>query len=123
MKITAGKKILEPKIELYDSELDKYFVKNILMPYLSQVYYGLIYRGTKDYIGVKKTKQYLNLPELIGQRICEQINSNGDARVEHDEFVGFFLRAMMGSKEQRMHIAFKCYDFDGDECIQQEEIH
>jgi hypothetical protein len=35
MKITAGKKILEPKIELYDSELDKYFVKNILMPYLS----------------------------------------------------------------------------------------
>jgi Ca2+-binding EF-hand superfamily protein len=31
-------------------------VKHILTPYLSSVYFGLIARGNKDYLGVKKTK-------------------------------------------------------------------
>jgi hypothetical protein len=57
------------------------------MPYLSNVYYGLIGRQYKDYLGVVKTKHYLNLPELIGDRIVKQINANGDERIDHDEFV------------------------------------
>ena len=67
-------------------------------------------------------KHYLNLPELIGQRIVKQINSNGDERIDHDEFVQFFLRLLMGTIEQRMLIAFRCYDVDDDQQISEEEV-
>ena len=43
------------------------------------------------------------------------MNANGDERIDHDEFVKFFLTVLMGSLEQKMLIAFKCYDMDGDE--------
>ena len=79
------------------------------------MFFGLISRTNKDYLGVKKTKQYLNMPEFIGQRIVIQMNANGDERIDHDEFVKFFLTVLMGSLEQKMLIAFKCYDMDGDE--------
>lgn len=92
------------------------------MPYLSSVYFGLVQRTNKDYIGCQKAKLYLNMPEYIGQRIVEQINANGDERIDHDEFVKFFLTMLMGTLEQKMQIAFKCYDMDGDEQIEFSEI-
>ena len=57
----------------------------------------------------------MNLPGLIGSRITSMINANGDERIDHDEFVGFFIRLFMGSPQQKMKIAFDCYDFDKDE--------
>ena len=97
-------------------------MKHILTPYLSSVYFGLIGRSNKDYLGCKKTKQYLNMPELIGDRIVRQMNANGDERIDHDEFVKFFLKLLMGSLEQKMLIAFRVYDVDGDENISDEEV-
>ena len=41
----------------------------------------------------------MNLPELLGERIVKQINANGDERIDHDEFVKFFLTLLMGSFE------------------------
>ena len=64
----------------------------------------------------------MNLPELIGVRIMKQMNANGDERIDHDEFVKFFLKMLMGSYEQKMLIAFKCYDVDSDESISKEEV-
>lgn len=64
----------------------------------------------------------MNLPELIGMRIMKQMNANGDERIDHDEFVKFFLKMLMGSYEQKMLIAFKCYDVDSDECVSKEEV-
>ena len=62
------------------------------------------------------------MPFLIGQRVCNIINANGDERVDADEFVLFFIRLLMGTKQQRMHIAFRIYDADNDESICIEEI-
>jgi len=62
-------------------------------------------------------KEYLNLPELLAKRIINQINCVGKERVEENEFVRFFLRMFMGSLEQKMLIAFKCYDSNKDEAI------
>jgi len=42
------------------------------------------------------------------------MNANGDERIDHDEFVKFFIKMLMGSVEQKMHIAFNVYDIDGD---------
>ena len=62
------------------------------------------------------------MPELIGDRIVRQMNANGDERIDHDEFVKFFLKLLMGSLKQKMLIAFRVYDVDGDECISAEEV-
>lgn len=62
-------KINQIRIENYQPAQDGFFVKHILAPYLSSVYFGLIARSNKDYLSCRKTKQYLNMPELIGDRI------------------------------------------------------
>ena len=78
---------------------DGHFVKTILVPYLSEVYYSLVARDSKDYLSAEATKQYLNLPELLSERIIGIINANGDERIDHDEFVEFFLTIFMGSEQ------------------------
>ena len=50
------------------------------------------------------------------------MNANGDERIDHDEFVGFFLKVMMGTPEQKLMICFKIYDVEFDESIAPEEI-
>jgi len=62
-------------------------------------------------------KEYLNLPELLGKRIINQINCVGKEKVEQNEFVRFFLRMFMESLEQKMLITIKCYDSNKDEAI------
>ena len=57
------------QVENPNPEQDNYFVKCILTPYLSQVYFGLIERQHKDYLSVRRTKLYLSLPPLIGERM------------------------------------------------------
>lgn len=64
----------------------------------------------------------MNLPEILGDRLVRQMNANGDERIDHDEFVLFMLKMLMGTFEQKMLIAFKCYDVDGDEQISQREV-
>jgi hypothetical protein len=44
------------------------------------------------------TKQYLNMTEVLADRVLQQINDNGDERIDHDEFVGFMLQVAMGTK-------------------------
>lgn len=92
------------------------------IPYLSEVYFGLIARGTKDYLGLLRTMQYLNMPHPIGERICNQINANGDERIDHDEFIEFLVTALMGNIQQKMMIAFKVFDPEENECIAAEEV-
>ena len=50
------------------------------------------------------------------------MNANGDERIDHDEFVKFMLKLLMGSLEQKMLIAFRCYDVDDDQVITEEEV-
>lgn len=50
------------------------------------------------------------------------MNANGDERLDHDEFVKFFLKMLMGSLEQKMLIAFRCYDVDDDQSISKDEV-
>jgi len=59
----------------------------------------LLARQNKDYLTPVRIKQYLNLPELIGNRLVKLINANGDERIDHDEFVAFMLKLLMGSFE------------------------
>ena len=85
-------------MENYNHSIDRFFLNNVLTPYLYSVYYCLIQKGTKDYLSVNKTREYLNMPFLIGQRVCNIINANGDERIDADEFVLFFLKLLMGTK-------------------------
>jgi hypothetical protein len=58
-------------MENFMAEQDGFFIAKILTPYLSSVYFGLITRQNKDYLTCIRTKQYMNLPELIGERIVK----------------------------------------------------
>jgi len=64
----------------------------------------------------------MGLPSFIGDRLVEQINTNGDERIDHDEFVRFFLILCAGSFEQRMLIAFKCFDLHDNEILSKEDV-
>lgn len=74
-------------MDVYQAARDSYFIKKMMVPYFGQVYQALIDKSTKSYLDIKKTKQYLALPEPIADRICQQINANGDERIDHDEFI------------------------------------
>jgi Ca2+-binding EF-hand superfamily protein len=111
-----------PQLENFEHSIDKYLLEHILVPYLQNVYQGLLNRSNKDYLSVNKTREYLNMPFLISARVCNLINANGDERIDSDEFVLFFLRLLMGSQAQRMKIAFRIYDADNDQTIGKEEI-
>lgn len=50
------------------------------------------------------------------------MNANGDERIDHDEFVVFLTNVFMGTLEQKILIAFKCYDSEGEEVITEDEI-
>ena len=62
------------------------------------------------------------MPEVLANCYVGQVNANGDERIDHDEFVGFLLKALMGSRQQKMMIAFNCYDADFNENIDAEEV-
>lgn len=98
------------------------FVRTTLIPYLSQVFTALVDRGSKDYLPLEKLKLYLQLPPLLSEAVTRLINENGDERIDHDEFVKFFLNVISGPLRTRLEICFKCYDFDGDESISMENI-
>ena len=61
------------------------------------MFHSLIQRQSKSYLTFQKAKQYLNLPEILADRLVRQMNANGDERIDHDEFVLFLLRMLMGT--------------------------
>ena len=113
---------IQLKIEDYEHVQDQYFLKKMVVPYLSSVYLGLVAGGTKDYASLLRTKQYLNLPEALAERICCQINANGDERIDHDEFIDFMITLLMGNRHQKMMIAFRCFDPEDNEFIMAEDV-
>ena len=44
----------------------------------------------------------MGMPDFICERISSQINANGDERIDRDEFIKFFLKAIMGSPKQKL---------------------
>ena len=93
-----------------------------MIPYLSSVFTSLVERGTKEYLPLEKLKLYLQLPPLLSESITKLINANGDERIDHDEFVKFFLTVINGSLMSRLQICFKCYDFENDDCISVDNV-
>ena len=98
-----------PPIRLMDFNTQelKVFIKNVLIPYFSSVFTSILEGGSKlDYLTLNRLRKYLNLPPILAMRICYLINDNGDSRIDHDEFIKFFLNLIAGSFEKKMHIAF-----------------
>lgn len=52
-------------MEDYHPELDGYFIKEVLTPYFSSVYFGLISRQKKEYLTIERTELYLGMPKYI----------------------------------------------------------
>ena len=66
------RKIYPISIENQIEDQDQYFIKHLLAPYLSQLYTGLVARNNnvkQEWLSLSVLKEYLNLPELLGDRI------------------------------------------------------
>ena len=101
--------------------MNDYYINKLLLPYLISVYKSLVARLGKSYLTTDATKLYMGLNTLLSDRIVEQINDNGDERIDQDEFVKFMIQLCMGSRLQKLMIAFKVYDLDSDEQIDKYE--
>lgn len=58
----------------------------------------------------------------MNERFTCLINSNGDKRIDYDEWFTFFLKVLMGSPEQQMLIAFKFYDLDNHDFLTRRDV-
>lgn len=62
------------------------------------------------------------MSEFMGDRFTSIINDNGDKRIDFDEWFSFFLKVCMGSQQQKLLIAFKVYDLEGDQSIGRKDM-
>jgi Ca2+-binding EF-hand superfamily protein len=101
----------------------RFFITHILTPYLSSVFTSIKQTGKKlEYIELSRLKLYLNLPPIIQDSVCNLINTNSDERIDHDEFVKFFLSLIASSVEKRFLVAFKIFDREDHEYITRDDI-
>jgi len=88
------------------SNIDLLFLRDFATPYFSSVYQSLVNQGNGGILEVARVKRYLNLPEIIFNRIIGIMNENGDDRIDHEEWLIFFLRLTCSSHRQRMYLVF-----------------
>lgn len=76
---------------------DLLFLRDFATPYFSSVYKSLVSQGKSGILEVSRIKRYFNLPEIIFSRVIKIMNENGDERIDHDEWLSFFLRLTCSS--------------------------
>jgi len=113
------KKIYENEFDM-TCEADLVFLRDFLVPYLSNVFRSLLARSKTEYLPLWRVKEYLGLQGLLGQRMVDLTNENDDERIDHDEWLPFMLNIIFGSFEQRIFIAFRVYDIDKTGVIKQD---
>lgn len=104
--------------------MDIFFIKEVLKPYLRDTFDALTSNGKsgRTYLNIDKIKQYFGMNEFIADRLLTIINANGDERIDFDEWFSFFLKVFMGSPQQKMLIAFKVYDIEGEDCLTRKNV-
>jgi hypothetical protein len=63
---------------------------------------------------------YFNLPELVFTRVLKIINVSCDDKVDHTEWLNFFLKLTCGSLQHRLHLVFSIFDLTDNEFLRKE---
>jgi hypothetical protein len=92
------KKIFENEFDM-TCEADLVFLRDFLVPYLSNVFRSLLARSKTEYLPLWRVKEYLGLQGILGMRMVELMNENDDERIDHDEWLPFMLNIIFGSFE------------------------
>ena len=100
-----------------DSEIDVVFIRDFVVPYFSEVYNSLMHKDGLGYLREESIKIYVNLPEILGNRLMQLINANGDQLIDHDEWLEYMLNLICGSFEKRLFIVFQIFDLSKEEII------
>jgi Ca2+-binding EF-hand superfamily protein len=93
-----------------DDKTDIVFIRDFATPYFSSVYQSLVNQGSGGILEVARVKSYFNLPEIIFSRLIGIMNENGDDRIDHEEWLQFFLRLTCSSPKQRIYLVFQIFD-------------
>lgn len=100
-----------------DAESDILFIRDFATPYFSAVYQSLVNQGNGGILEVSRLKSYFNLPEIIFSRLIIIMNENGDDRIDHEEWLMFFLRLTCSSPRQRMYLVFQIFDIQNSQIL------
>lgn len=117
---TKGNERLMVPVTDRRNEIDVIFIRDFVVPYLSDVYYSISNIEGLGYLKEENIKIYCNLPEILGTRLMNLINVNGDPLIDHDEWLEYMLTFLCGSFEHRLFNVFKIYDLNNDEVIKPE---
>ena len=66
------------------NQRDVVFLSKFAAPYFSDVYKSLAERGGNSYLFEKNLKTYLNLPEILSNRILSGLPTHNYGEIEHD---------------------------------------
>ena len=114
------------KRKLFENEFnpacegDIVFLRDFMVPYLSNVFRSLLVQSRTEYLPLWRIREYLGLYGILGRRVVDIMNENGDERIDHDEWLPFMLNLIYGSFEQRIFMVFKIYDVDNSGILQPE---
>jgi hypothetical protein len=100
-----------------ECEADIVFLRDFLVPYLSNVFRSLLSRNKTEYLSLWCVKEYLSLQGMLGTRVIDLMNENGDSRIDHDEWLPFMLNLIIGKFDQRAYLVFKIYDIENNGLI------
>ena len=66
--------------------------------------------------------EYAALPGILGDRLFQVFDTNGDNYIDLNEFVNGFSKIYCTSFEEKCRLVFDIYDFNHDGCISKEDI-
>lgn len=98
------------------------FIRDFVVPYLSEIYHSLDKIENLGYVREETIKRYLSLNEVVGNRLMQLINANSDPLIDHDEWLEYMLMLLCGSFERRLFIVFQIFDLNKEEIVRPQNM-
>jgi Ca2+-binding EF-hand superfamily protein len=112
-------------LEEFDKERDLEFIRQVVIPYFSEVFQDLERREEdqqKGYISKATFLEYSNLPGIVGDRFYSMMDPKDTGAIEMREFVHKIIMTFISDLDTKLRMTFRMYDFNNDGQITKEDV-